>query len=81
MKMSAAALDSMLSVIPAEADAEISIVVSHKGQVEDALVIGNHEIGELLSVVAHVDRAQCEILDVTATSTTLLGLSDEGSIQ
>jgi len=62
----AAALDSVCDIVPDGVPFEISIVVSHPGRAgEDALVIGTHELGDLVQVIVGVEQATIAVGTVT----------------
>ena len=79
--MGAEYLNGFHSVIPEGIEAEISIVISHKGTVEDSIVIGDHDLSQLLAVLVHIDRSACEVMDATADKVVSLGLQDARSVQ
>jgi hypothetical protein len=48
--------------------AAVSVVISHPGTAEDAIIIGDHEIAELFAILARLEtmpRVEC---DVTSTA-------------
>lgn len=81
LRMGAEYLNGFHSVMPDGLDAEISIVISHKGTVEDSIVLGDHDLSQLLAVVVHVERSTCEVLDASADKVVSLGLQDAGTVQ
>ncbi|QDC37121.1 hypothetical protein [Sphingobium fuliginis] len=81
LRMGAEYLNGFHSVMPDGLEAEISIVISHKGTVEDSIVIGDHDLSQLLSVLLHVERSACEVLDATADKVVSLGLQDARAVQ
>lgn len=81
LRMSAVAIDNLKAVIPDEAEPEISIVISHRGTVNDAMVIGDHDIGHLLYVIIHIDKCECEVMDASGETVTLVGRQPGRSTQ
>jgi len=48
-------------------DCEVTVVISHPGEVEDSFVVGMHELSELHAIVAHIERSDRQEGDVTST--------------
>lgn len=49
------------------AEAVVSMVISHPGTTEDALVIGGHELADLLAIILRLETGDAEVSTVTAT--------------
>ncbi|WP_120251803.1 hypothetical protein [Sphingobium sp. YG1] len=81
LQMAAAAIDDFHGVMPAGLEAEISVIISHKGTVNDAMIVGDHELSQALAIVVHLDRAGCEVLDATATTVKSLGVDTGRGLQ
>lgn len=71
-QLSARLLDTILDVFPEDMPGEVSIVISHPGRTDDAIIVGTHDIAQLLRVVADMegDPNGREMGIATATSYT-----------
>lgn len=82
LKMAAsAAIDMLLDLTDSvgASDAEISVVISHKGTVQDSIVVGVHDLAHLSAILTHLQTAPVEVSNVTATTTgmgTTINLAD-----
>ena len=81
LRMGAEYLNGFHSVMPEGIEAEISIVISHKGTVQDSIVIGDHELRQLLAVLVHIERSTCEVIDATAEKVVSLGVQEGKVVQ
>lgn len=81
LRMGAEYLNGFHSIMPDGVEAEISIVISHKGAVEDSIVLGDHDLSQLLAVLVHIERSTCEVMDASAEKVISLGLQGAKVVQ
>lgn len=63
----AAALDALRMILPPGEEANISVVISHPGTVEDAFTIGDHTPADLLAIVVRLETGPSFEHDTTST--------------
>ncbi len=55
------ALDSVHAVIPDALPAHVTVIVSHPGKAEDAIVIGEHELSDLFAILKRLETHPVDI--------------------
>jgi hypothetical protein len=61
-------MDALRTILPPGEEAQISIIVSHPGTVEDAFVIGEHSPADIAAIITRLETGPSVEHDTTSTS-------------